>query len=409
MKKRIGLIGCGNLGYPLAYYIGQLGFDELYVHDLDPEKAGKLKRDMAETCPSVQVKEHVDTDQLDVVVLSLSGPATTAFVTEPRHHTLFKGRKVFVSLGRPNYDDPEAHQALDRYLIENGISLLFGFGLEPGLAEVLMHYVSSAYSPGELTGLNAVCGGVPQRPIPPLNYDLLFGDRLPALNRLALFKADGKPGCCKRFDMKETQFVEGVGVLDVYHDGLSPYLLSSPSVRAISNVTQQTARWPGFFDSIRVLLSLGLLDEQPMPSGRAPSDMTHAIIRHNRSLMQNRPDTSFVEVRAQLRSGETAGVSVVSAFDEQTQLTGMAQLTSFVAAWAARQVVDLPAPCQPGLILSHEFFDGDMTEALLEAFQAHTHCIVRTSLKKPDNPMSHTAQPVDGPRMGRSVQAARAT
>jgi len=56
MKKRIGLIGCGNLGYPLAYYIGQLGFDELYVHDLDQEKATKLNREVEKTCPLLQVK-----------------------------------------------------------------------------------------------------------------------------------------------------------------------------------------------------------------------------------------------------------------------------------------------------------------------------------------------------------------
>lgn len=379
MKKRIGLIGCGNLGFPLAHYIGQLGFDELHVHDLDREKATRLKAEMASACPSLLVKDHIDTRDLDVVVLSLSGPATATFVTDPRNHALFKGRRVFVSLGRPNYDDLAAHQALNRYLVENGISLLFGFGLEPGLVEVLMHHLASMHE-GALTSLSAVCGGVPQHPNAPLNYDLLFGDRLPALNRRALFKMDGNLGNCKRFDMKETRFVEGVGVLDVYHDGLSPYLLSSPRVRSIPNVKQQTARWPGFFDCMRVLLSLGLLDEQAMSGGDvAPSDLTHAILRQNGNLARNRPDISFVAVVAQLKSGECASVSVVSTFDERAKLTGMAQLTSFMAAWAARQVLDLAGPCPLGLILSHEFFDSGRTGALLEAFRESTRCTVTTS------------------------------
>lgn len=381
MKKRIGLIGCGNLGYPLAHYLARLGLDELHVHDLDREKAIKLKRDMAEACPSMPVKDHLDTDRLDVVVLSLSGPATTAFVTDPRNHALFKGNRVFVALGRPNYDDLAAHQALDRYLVQNGISLLFGFGLEPGLVEVLMHHLASIHA-GELTSLSSVCGGVPQHPNPPLNYDLLFGDRLPALNRRALFKEGGNLGSCKRFDMKETRFVDGVGVVDVYHDGLSPYLLSAPRVQAIPDVKQQTARWPGFFDCMRVLLSLGLLDEQAMPDGgAAPSDLTHAILKQNGNLVRNRPDISFVKVAVQLKSGEHASVSVVSTFDERAKLTGMAQLTSFMAAWAARQAVDLAEPCPPGLILSHEFFDEGRTGALLEAFQEHTRCAVKTLCK----------------------------
>ncbi|GAC1405713.1 MAG: saccharopine dehydrogenase C-terminal domain-containing protein [Burkholderiaceae bacterium] len=377
MIKRIGLIGCGNLGYPLAYYLGQLGFDELCVHDLDREKAVKLKQDMAEVCPSLYVKDQLDTGGLDVVVLSLSGPATIAFVSDPRNHALFKDRRVFVSLGRPNYEDLAAHQALDRYLVENGISLLFGFGLEPGLVEVLMHHLASVHEDA-LTSMSAVCGGVPQYPNPPLNYDLLFGDRLPALNRKALFKADGNLGSCKRFDMKETRFVDGVGVVEVYHDGLSPYLLSSRRMQVIPDVRQQTARWPGFFDCMRVLLSLGLLDEQIMPDGAAPSDLTHAILRQNGNLMRNRPDISFVEVVAQLKSGEHISVSVVSTFDERAKLTGMAQLTSFMATWAARQVADLVEPCPPGLILSHEFFDDGKISALLDAFQKHTRSAVIT-------------------------------
>ena len=384
MKTRMALIGCGNLGYPLAHCLGQLGVDELHVHDLDREKAAKLKRDMAESCPSLRIKDQLGTDGFDLVVLSLSGPATAAFVTDPRNHTLFRGPRVFVSLGRPNYDDPAAHEALDRYLVEHGICLLFGFGLEPGLVEVLMHHLASLHKAGDLVSLGAVCGGVPQHPNPPLNYDLLFGNRLPAQNRRAMFKVDGELGHCLRFDMKEGRFVEGVGMLEVYHDGLSPYLLAAPPIVAIPCVRQQTARWPGFFDCMRVLVSLGLLDEQAVAGGTAaPSDMVHAILRRNGHLASHRPDLSFVEVVAQLKSGERSLISVVSAFDERTGLTGMAQLTSFTAAWAARQLLELATPCKPGLVLSHEFFDHGKTGALLDTLQTHLRCTVKISFAKP--------------------------
>ncbi|NTZ87349.1 hypothetical protein FCJ61_31285 [Burkholderia metallica] len=375
MKLRIGLIGCGNLGYPLAHYIGQLGFEEVYVHDIEQDKAATLRRAIERTNPSLQVKDCLEVGRLDVAILSLSGPQTTAFVTDRRNHALFAGRPVFVSLGRPNYDDLAAHRALERYVVEHGISLLFGFGLEPGLVEILMHYLASVHQ-GEILKLDAVCGGVPQRPTPPLNYDLLFGERLPSLNRHALFKTGGRLGGCKRFDMKETRFVESVGLLDAYHDGLSPYLLSEPGIESIPDIRQQTARWPGFFDCMRVMLSLGLLDEATdRDNGAAPSDLTHAILRRNGKLEQNKPDISFVEVSAQLRSGQRARARVVSIFDENTKLTGMAQLTSFVAAWAARQVASERDACRPGLILSHQFFDAGKTEALLAAFREHPCCM----------------------------------
>lgn len=333
MNKQIGLIGCGNLGYPLARYVGQLGFDALHICDLDE-----------------------------------------------RNYALFKGRPIFVSLGRPSYDDFAAHDALDRYLIERDAALLFGFGLEPGLVEILMHDLASSYDAGTVTSLSALCGGVPQHPIPPLNYDLLFGDRLPALNRKALMKIDGKLGHCLRFDMKETRFVDGVGVLDVYHDGLSPYLLRLPRLEAIPAVKQQTARWPGFYDSVRSLIALGLLDEHALPGATSsPSDLVHDILVRNGKLARNRPDVSFVEVVAKLTSGESETLSIIAMFDKSTGLTGMAQLTSFLAAWTARRVADLPASCKSGLTLSHEFYDRDTTSELLAAYQRHVRCTVSSS------------------------------
>ncbi|BBQ03134.1 saccharopine dehydrogenase C-terminal domain-containing protein [Paraburkholderia fungorum] len=380
MNKQIGLIGCGNLGYPLARHVGQLGFDALHVYDLDERKAAKLKGDIEQTNPALRVMDHLDTDELDVVLLSLSGPATIAFVTDERNYALFKGRPVFVSLGRPSYDDFTAHDALDRYLVERDAALLFGFGLEPGLVEILMHDLASSYDTGTVTSLSALCGGVPQHPNPPLNYDLLFGDRLPALNRKALMKIDGKLGHCLRFDMKETRFVEGVGVLDVYHDGLSPYLLRSSRLDAIPAVKQQTARWPGFYDSVRSLIALGLLDEHALPGATSsPSDLVHDILVRNGRLARNRPDISFVEVVAELTSGEHATLRIISMFDKSTGLTGMAQLTSFLAAWTARRVADVPASCKSGLTLSHEFYDRDTTRELLAAYQRHVRCTVSSS------------------------------
>lgn len=385
MNKTIALIGCGNLGFPLALHIGQLGFDTLHVHDLDARKAAQLKRDIQQANPALHVVDHLDTHELDVVLLALSGPATIAFVTDERNYALFKGRAVFVSLGRPSYDDFAAHDALQGFLLERNAALLFGFGVEPGLVELLMHDLASRYEPGTVKSLSAFCGGVPQHPTPPLNYDLLFGDRLPALNRKALMKLDGHLGHCLRFDLKESRFIEEVGMLEVYHDGLSPYLLRSPHLQGIATIKQQTARWPGFHDSVRSLIALGLLDEQPLPGSTASaSDLVHDILVRNGRLARNRPDISFVEVVAELVSGDRTTLRIISRFDDDTGLTGMAQLTSFLAAWSARRVAHDPTSYQAGLTLSHEFYDGGATRELLTAYQQYVKCSVSSSVQPHD-------------------------
>jgi lysine 6-dehydrogenase len=85
-----------------------------------------------------------------------------------------------------------------------------------------------------------------------------------------------------------------------------------------------------------------------------------------------------VEVVAQLISGDHVTLSIISKFDKKTGMTGMAQLTSFLAAWTARRVADDPALCKPGLTLSHEFYDNNSTRELLTAYQQHVKCSVRS-------------------------------
>ena len=377
MNKAIGLVGCGNLGYPLAFYLGQLGFSVLYLHDLDKGKVAKLKRALERFNPALRVVGYLEKNKIDIILLSLGGPETVKFVTDARNYDFFNDRPVFISLGRPNYDNLTAHAALHKYLIERDVWLLFGFGVEPGLVEILMHDLASRYDSGTVASLSAVCGGVPQYPNPPLNYDLLFGERLPAINRKVLKKIDSRLEHCLRFDIKETHFVEGVGLLDVYHDGLSPYFLRSECIDAIPTVKQQTARWPGFYDCVRSLNSLGLLDEQVLPGAHAsPSDLVHEILLRNGRLARGRPDISFVEVNMEFATGERAALRILSRFDEQSGLTGMAQLTSFLAAWTTLRISDSAILHQQGLTLSHEFYGRDTTRELLGAYKRYVKCSV---------------------------------
>ena len=94
---------------------------------------------------------------------------------------------------------------------------------------------------------------------------------------------------------------------------------------------------------MKSLISLGLLDECALPGDvSTPSDRVHDLLAHNGKLARNRPDISFVEVAAQRVSGESETLSIVATFDESTKLTGMAKLTSFLAAWTALRIVNSP-------------------------------------------------------------------
>lgn len=66
-------------------------------------------------------------------------------------------------------------------------------------------------------------------------------------------------------------------------------------------------------------------------------------------------------------------------WDEESNLTGMAKLTSFMVTWAAWEMTKSRRDCRAGLILGHQFFHGEKTSELLESFKEHIGCTVKFS------------------------------
>lgn len=350
------LIGCGAMSFGLVHYMASLGFQSAFLHDLEPLKAASLSQKLQKLHPELKIIENPLEHNIDVTLLSCSGPVTELFLRKSSNHSLLGKHRLVVSLGRANYDDVKAHQTFHQYLQDHHISLLMGFGVEPGLAEALAVYLVHSVESKQVQDLAIYCGGVPQKAQPPLHYNLLFGTQLPYLNRNSLWKANDQVFRLPRFSIKENVFVDSIGFFEAYHDGLSPYFLSEETIKKIPHVKQQTLRWPGFFDAIQLLSSLGLLDDQIiLENGMTPAIFTHTILEKKGILRRNLYDISLIYIVMKLKNGNTRKFRLSAHYDPQTDLTGMSQLTCFTAAFSAKNLLENLTD-RPGIHMSHSWF-----------------------------------------------------
>src|SRR5262249_51457725 len=138
-----------------------------------------------------------------------------------------------------------------------------GCGLEPGLTEILACRLAEGFD--RVDELHILCGGVPERPTPPLGYKIVFGGReLPLREAPAVAVEAGRVVTEPRHSGVEPLTFAGVGERAAWPEGFASSLLDVPAPRGLRIGTQKTIRWPGYAAKVTLLRELGLLGEAPV-------------------------------------------------------------------------------------------------------------------------------------------------
>ncbi|MEP3299996.1 MAG: hypothetical protein ABJO27_26525 [Pseudoruegeria sp.] len=238
-KQRIAIIGGGRVGTAIAAVLEQLGGYDSYIFDhvrnpacgadsklfisSDPEAVlSELK-----TYFTGQPKENC------AVIFALSHKQAMPWL-ELFNKWLPRDLKFMVA-GRPS-DVNRA--AFHRRAIH------FGVGLEPGLAEALLHHMASRLPNAD--GIETFCGGVPRHPKAPAWHMMHFATETTFSNRNSFSRVGGKTVNRPRFYSCEEINLENIGLVEVYDDAILPETLAEPSLDHIRSLRQRTVRWPGF-------------------------------------------------------------------------------------------------------------------------------------------------------------------
>lgn len=247
---------------------------------------------------------------------------------------------ALVDLTRP----PQAEVAeLAQQLRQAGALAVIGCGVDPGLTEIVSRHLAERLD--RVDTLHGWCGGLPEKPAPPLGYKIVFGGRqLPLREDAALVLQAGELVTVPRYSGQERLSFAGIGEVEGYHEGFMPWLLELPELRGLREGSQKTLRWPGYVAKVALLRELGLLSDRPLAVGGvavAPRALLDALLGPRVRMGRRERDLTLFRVEA---TGQKAGlrrryrVEMVDRYDPTLQMTSMARVTAFTAVIVARMI-----------------------------------------------------------------------
>jgi lysine 6-dehydrogenase len=255
-----------------------------------------------------------------------------------------------------------------------GVLIVPGCGVEPGLTEIMARYLAEKLD--RIDELHIKCGGIPEKPAPPLGYKIVFGGRrMPLRESDARIAENGELKPVPRYSGAHAVFFPGVGECEAWHEGFMPWLMDLEVLQGLKLGTQMTCRWPGYAAKVTVLKEMGLLSEEPIEvdgAQIAPKKFLDALLYPHVKLEEGERDITLFRVEA---LGEKKGrprkykIEMVDRYDEELGFTSMARTTAYTGAIVARMIArgDLEAS---GFLMPEQVITGSLFDKLLDELTA---------------------------------------
>jgi lysine 6-dehydrogenase len=231
---------------------------------------------------------------------------------------------------------------LDAAAKRAGVTILVDCGVAPGITNILAAYGASLMD--EVDDISIVCGGLPQNPVPPLGYRIVWSTW--GLVNMYCGKArivrDGKVVEVDAMADLETIKFPGFGKLEAFTtDGLSTLLITMKG--KVKNMVEKTARYPGHAEKILAMRDSGLFSTEPVEVGGmrvVPRKVAVAVLDKALRIGDEKDVTVLrVDVVGKKDAKEVRRSFVmVDWFDEEQGVTSMARTTGYTAAIVARMV-----------------------------------------------------------------------
>jgi len=354
---RIGVLGGGLVGGVMARDLAADGAHEVTVVDRDE----RVLADLARRLPvRTQRGDLADADAVrtlcsgfDLVV----GAAPGFLGLSVLRAVLEAGRNV-VDISFM----PEDARTLDGLARERGVTAVVDCGVAPGLSNLFCGRAQTRLD--RLEAVRILVGGLPVARRWPWEYGAVFSpiDVLEEYTRPARFVEHGD--LVVREALSEPSLVDlpGVGTVEAFNtDGLRSLLdtIHAPFVK------EQTLRWPGHIEKMRVLRHLGLLSSDPVDVGGVsvrPIDLTARLLFPQWRLEPGEEELTVLRVEADgVRRGRRVRLAwdLLDRTDRASGETSMARTTGFPATIVAR-LIAAGTLRRPG-VHPPEAFGGDET------------------------------------------------
>lgn len=379
---KILVLGSGLMGPAAAYNaMTDPDVEQVTLCDLDPQQLDQAqhklrKLDGAEKVTAVAL----DLNDCDAATHLMAG--YDAIVAALPNTAIPAGLRAAAAAGKPwvdlSWPPADEQDDLRKRVKQAGALAVLGCGVEPGLTEIVARYLAEQLD--RTDELHIRCGGIPEKPAPPLGYKIVFGGRrLPLREHDAQIAEEGRIVPVPRYSGVETFHVPGVGEVEAWHEGFMPWLLDLKALKGLKLGTQKTVRWPGYAAKATALRELGFLSQTPIDvagAAIAPKQFLDTLLYPHVRMDEDERDLTVFSVEA---IGERKGrprrlrVEMVDRYDKKLGFTSMARVTAFTGAIVARMIargdIDDKGWVTPEQIITGKRFKQLMRE--LEAAGVH--------------------------------------
>lgn len=366
MGRIYAVVGAGRQGLAAAYDLALFGeADEVRLFDQAAEIANQGKElliglfALAGHEGTQVTAAALDASDPDAAQVALVGAdavlsAVPYFLNPGLAKAAVLARASFCDLGG-NTEIVKQELALDALAKEHRVTVTPDCGLAPGMANTLAAYLISEVAHPRAVHMR--CGGLPQRPQPPLDYMLVFS--IEGLTNEYMGDAvvirDGEIERVPTLTELESLDIAGLGTLEAFATSGGTSTLPETYHGVLDTFDYKTVRYPGHLAKIRVLKELGLLDQTPVVVRTAKGELAEISLRAatmvaltEKLTFDDEPDLVFLRVTCH---GEDEGdrpitrsLEILDYHNESTGFTAMERTTGFAAAIVCAHLASGRAP-----------------------------------------------------------------
>jgi lysine 6-dehydrogenase len=342
---KILVLGAGRMGYGAAFDLihNSPGVERVTVADFDLKKA----EDVAEKVGTSKIDaHHIDCSYHSDVARLMNGhdsviSCVNYWYNESLSHAAIETKTNFCDLGGNNYV-VDKQLALDAEAKAAGINIIPDCGLAPGMVSVLAMHGAEGFD--QLDELHIRVGGLPQKPQPPLDYQLVFSVEglINEYIEVARVIRHGKITDVESMTELESLSFKGFPPLEAFQTSGGTSTLPDSFLGKIKELDYKTIRYAGHCDKFKAMIDLGLCSSEEMVHEHrsiTPRRVFAELLEKH--LPADGPD--YVLVRLEFvgtKDGKSRRLryDIVDRQDAATGLSAMMRTTAFPASIIAQMM-----------------------------------------------------------------------
>ena len=344
---KVSILGGGLMGYAILYDLihNDGAFEDISVVEKNADRIEYLWKHF----PNQDNLSFIQLDLTDGEKLQETLLGTDVVISAAPYQFNLHLMEVALNIGS-HFIDLGGNEAIlnkqldyDEKARRLGLLMIPACGLAPGLVGLLA--VDGIRKLDRVEWVKIYCGGLPQSPRPPLDYQIVFSphglinEYLEPVKVIENGEVVEKPALSER---EEIHFPKPYRRMEAFLTSGGTGTLIYSQQGKVQNLFYKTIRYPGHAEKFKFLFDLGFKSDEPLvfEDGRvSPRRMLEKILENNLAFRD--PDVVLTRVVVSGRSQErscTHTYEIIDVMDERLNLTAMMRTTGFTAAVVAQLI-----------------------------------------------------------------------